>query len=172
MIEIEIKAYCDSHEVLEQKIISLGGRFSSEGSERDLYFNHPSRDFGKTDEAFRIRDANGKCKITYKGPKIGEVGKSRYEKEVDISDPDAMSDVLNRLGFTESGTIIKKRKYYILDGVLVSLDNVEGIGLFAELEIMGEDVKKGEEKLLSLAKTLGLDRFERRSYLELAYLKG
>jgi adenylate cyclase class IV len=54
----------------------------------------------------------------------------------------------------------------------VSLDVVEGLGPFAELEIMAEPAQLEEARnvLLSAAAELGLQHAERRSYLELLLL--
>jgi adenylate cyclase class 2 len=156
MLEIEIKAYCDNREEVIQKIIILGGRFKERLIEHDIYFNHPCRDFATTDEALRIRVADRRNILTYKGPKIGEKTKTRFEEEVDF-----------KLGFTAVDEVVKKREIYYVDDIEICVDEVDALGNFVELEKRGEKKEVVEEELFNLAKELGLYRFETRSYLEL-----
>ena len=69
----------------------------------DRYFNHPARDFGVTDEAFRIRSVGDANCVTYKGPRIDSVTKTRREIEVSFAEgSDAasqMTDIWQSLGF-------------------------------------------------------------------------
>ncbi|HSV96596.1 MAG TPA: class IV adenylate cyclase [Spirochaetota bacterium] len=167
MLEVEIKAYCADPDALRARIKSLGGALEGPLIEEDSYFNHPSRDFAETDEAFRIRRTPEGSVVTYKGPKIGTISKTRYENEVSIGDADAFAEVLARLGFRPVRTVKKRRELYALEGAHVCLDSVEGLGDFAEIEILSEDREGAEKKLFGLAEKLGLSRFERRSYLEL-----
>ena len=52
MLEVEIKAKIKIKEIKEI-LDKLGAKFIKEEKQRDIYFSHPLRDFGKTDEAFR-----------------------------------------------------------------------------------------------------------------------
>ena len=70
ILEIEIKAYNDNPVETKKNLFNIGARYIETREERDLYFNHPLRDFGETDEALRLRLVSGRCLITYKGPKI------------------------------------------------------------------------------------------------------
>ncbi len=167
MLEVEIKSYCDDPNSLRAAIVSLGGVLEDSLTEEDSYFNHPSRDFAETDEALRIRRTPEGQVVTYKGPKIGTRSKTRYENEIAIGDADAFAEVLARLGFRPVRVVRKRRELYALEGAHVCLDSVDGLGDFAEIEILSEDREAAEQKLFALAERLGLSRFERRSYLEL-----
>ena len=79
ILEIEVKAYCDDFPEVRMRLEASGAHFLESRVEEDLYFNHPSRDFGKTDEALRLRRVNNNCKITYKGPKLSKETKARIE---------------------------------------------------------------------------------------------
>ncbi len=166
-LEIEIKAYCDDLDKIKRKITELGADFVKTSKETDLYFNHPEKDFGDTDEALRIRTVNSDSILTYKGPKISIKSKARIEKEVIISDETISRDILLLLGFRDSGTVIKNRDYYLINGITICLDKVEILGSFVELEKIGDDIEAVEKELYYLAGILGLHRFERKSYLEL-----
>ncbi len=167
MLEIEIKAYCDSCKDVIDRIISLGGKIKEMRIESDIYFNHPSRDFEKTDEAFRIRVIDNRNILTYKGPKLDEKTKTRFEQEVDFEDFESMKTILLKLGFVLVDEVVKERTIYLLNDIEICVDRVDGVGDFVELEKMDTDKEKCEKELFELAERLGLDRFERRSYLEL-----
>ncbi len=171
ILEVEIKAWCEGHEDVRRKVLSMGGIFEERVTESDTYFNHPSRDFRETDEAFRIRRSNCSSVITYKGPKLSGRAKTRKEEELGITDPDVMKSILTSLGFREVGTVEKTREVYLLDKVHVTLDSVSGLGTFVELEKMDADRERVEGELFALAEGLGLTRFERKSYLELLLRK-
>lgn len=167
MFEIEIKSYCDNLDDLKDRLAAGGAKFLNSEIEADTYFNHPAKDFKITDEALRIRRAGSRCFMTYKGPKLDIKAKTRYEKELEISDGDALREILIRLGFIEVNDIIKNRETYDYNGILICLDRVQGLGDFVELEKIGDDIKNTQDMLFKIAGQLGLSRFERRSYLEL-----
>ena len=169
ILEIEIKSYCDDHAPVTAKLEAMGARHAWTGREQDLYLNHPSRDFRKTDEALRLRQARGRVILTYKGPKIGTAAKTRREEEVAVEDFGQALVILGLLGFVEFGSVTKERAVYRLGETEICMDTVEGVGQFVEIEMKGSDRERIEAELFRLAGKLGLDRFERRSYLELKY---
>jgi adenylate cyclase class 2 len=171
-MEVEAKAYCDDLSKIEKMILELGGEFQEEVEQVDIYFNHPLRDFAQTDEALRIRRAEDKATFTYKGPKIDSQTKTREELKVQLSDGDAMREVLSKLGFLEVGTVKKVRKKYKLNEFKVCLDDVKGLGSFVELEVEvskddQDEVSRLRDIILKTMKEWGLEKVERRSYLEL-----
>ncbi len=167
MLEIEIKAHCADMESVKAKLGEMGASLHEVRDEADLYFNHPSRDFRKTDEAFRIRSVNGQAYLTYKGPKLGTRSKTRFEEELGVESRESMRVILEKLGFIEVREVHKHRELYHLQGFEVCLDLVEGLGSFVEIEQQGEDRERVEKELFELAARLGLERFETRAYLEM-----
>jgi adenylate cyclase class 2 len=166
MLEIEIKVRSEDNLKVEAQLLERGAALLGEHDQVDQYFNHPCRDFAETDEALRLRK-DSSSKITYKGPKLDRFTKTREEIEMKIDDLDQMSAILIRLGFRSVARVRKKRKEYLLDGVTVSLDTVDGLGDFVELEVMGEDAVEGRSQVERLRDELGLTGSERRSYLEM-----
>lgn len=172
MIEVELKGYADD-EIFKR--VRERFKFMRKEMHEDIYFQHPCRDFSKTDEALRIRIKrfNGHFEgfLTYKGPKVDGESKTRKEIEVVISDIDTHIDLLRSLGFKDVLTVVKIReKYYAEKGVNIALDEVEGLGKFIEIEklVMDEkSIEKEVNKLKNILKSLGVKKFERRSYLEL-----
>lgn len=169
MMEIEIKCYCGDDGEIKNLLSEIGALFIERRRESDIYFNHPSRNFGETDEALRLRNVNEKCRITYKGPKVSKITKARIEHETDTGDFTTMRNILLSLGFTESGIVEKEREIYSYETMEISIDYVDGLGTFVEIEKIGELKDEIEKELFDTAAKLGLTKFERRSYLELKY---
>lgn len=172
MIEIEVKARVDDPKRFERAIIALGATPIGIENQTDTYYNSQHGDFGKTDEALRIRVQDGRYFLTYKGPKMDSVSKTRKEFQVDISDADGMGKILTSLGFFPVATVTKKRKNFRLGDFIIALDDVRNLGNFMEIEISVNDSGKYEEKVESIFKffeRLGIGRKStiRRSYLEM-----
>lgn len=171
MLEVEIKAYCDSPDAVREKILVCGAAFRARYAEHDVYYNHPSRDFAVTDEALRIRCQNEKTMVTYKGPKLSACAKTRFEQETDISSFEDMTIIFEKLGFCQSGEVKKIRDEYTFGNIHICIDTVDNLGVFVELEEIGENHKRIESELFALAEKIGLYKFERRSYLEMCLEK-
>ncbi|MDW5561622.1 MAG: class IV adenylate cyclase [Methanomassiliicoccus sp.] len=167
MLEIEIKCPCDDLDGMEGKLRERGASFHGEVDQADLYLAHPCRDFAVTDEALRLRREGETVALFYKGPKLDPQSKTREEIQAAVPDPAAMRLVLDRLGFRPVAEVKKKRRNYGLGPVEVSIDRVAGLGGFVELEVQDLPVEEGRSMLFALMRDLGLERTERRSYLEL-----
>lgn len=155
----EIEAKAKVEEDLTEKILRIGGKFLGEKIQEDIYFEHPCRDFLKSDEAFRLRIEGNRSVITYKGRRDKENLKIREEIEMEIKDFETFINILERLGFKKAYTIRKKRRVFLLDDIIICLDDVDGLGSFIELE--------GGEKLLEIAEKLGIRNLTTESYLEM-----
>jgi adenylate cyclase class 2 len=179
MLEIEMKFPDADFAALERLLAAWGARPDRPVEEADSYFNSsdPHRDFARTDEALRLRQVGPANFVTYKGPKRGTQTKTRTEIEVPLGDgEEAARDfaaVLTHLGYRFVAVVRKRRRISHLerDGfpLQVCLDEVEGLGRFAEVEIMApeEQLDSARSVLLRTATALGLQGEERRSYLEL-----
>ena len=175
--EVEQKFPVSAVAALEARLAALSAGVSEWRSEVDLYFAHPARDFARTDEALRIRRQGPSNSITYKGPKIDQTTKTRAEMELPLPPGDdsaeAWAELLEVLGFRPVAEVRKlRRKVQICwqgRRVQGSLDEVEGLGSFVELELVEEEagVESARACIASLAEGLGLRESERRSYLEL-----
>lgn len=172
MIEIEVKARLDDPKQMERTVIALGASPLGIESQADTYYNTPYRDFGKTDEALRIRVQDGVSFLTYKGPKMDRVSKTRKEFQTGINDANTMGNILSSLGFFPVATVTKKRKNFRLGDFFISLDEVRNLGDFIEIEMSVKDSWNYEEKVESIFKLiekLGISREStiRSSYLEM-----
>jgi len=175
--EVEQKFPVDDLAGVAERMEALGATIGEAQVEVDLYFAHPVRDFAETDEALRIRRKGQKHFITYKGPKIDRTTKTR--REIDLPLPaeagtfEAWRGMLEALGFSPVGEVRKsRRKAHITwqdRDVECSLDEVDRVGTFVELELIVDDKQLDAARTCigSLAEELGLFASERRSYLEL-----
>jgi adenylate cyclase class 2 len=68
-----------------------------------------------------------------------------------------------------SAEVRKRRTKYSLGDVTFALDDVQGLGLFLEVEASGEadDWEEQKRKVISILSQLGLGESIRKSYLEL-----
>ena len=180
--EVEQKFPAVDLTALSERLSGLGATVGRPQLEVDLYFGHPARDFAQTDEALRIRRRGESVFVTYKGPKIDKTTKTRREIDLPLPPGEATAEachgMLVALGFRPVGEVRKSRRKAHLDWegrrVEVSLDEVEGLGTFAELELVvgADQLEPAKACIASLAKTLGLVDSERRSYLELLLQRG
>jgi adenylate cyclase, class 2 len=166
MLEIEVKAALKDRRQVEARLRRLGAKAEGERRQIDLYFAHPCRDFGASDEALRLRLDGDRQVMTYKGPKLDARSKTREEIEQPI-DFERMALTLRRLGFKDFLRVEKLRTDYSWEGIIISLDRVVGLGDFVELEVEDEDRERGLERILDLKTRLEVQGNETRSYLEL-----
>lgn len=153
MYEVELKVPAD-HEAVRERLQALGATHRGAVRQVDTYFDAPHRNFAKTDEAFRLRRESGErgetTALTYKGPLVEDASKTRAEHETAVADGDAVRAIVEALGFTVAATVAKDRDVYALDGYAVTLDAVDDLGEFVEVETTVEhtdgrgDVATGE----------------------------
>jgi adenylate cyclase, class 2 len=175
--EVEMKFPVADMASLERRLADFEASIDAGQLEVDVYFAHPARDFTQTDEALRIRRKGPTNSITYKGPKIDAVTKTRREIDLGLPSGEESAQVwtglLESLGFTVAGEVCKLRRKAHIDwqsqSVEVSLDDVQQLGTFAELELIvdADGIEAARACLTSLAEVLKLEAGERRSYLEL-----
>lgn len=167
MLELEMKAKIDKYTRGRIDQILREAKFIEEKVEEDIYFSSPIRDFRDTDEALRIRYSGENSILTYKGPKLDKISKSREEFEAFVSGE--IEEILQKLGYKKILNVRKKRKVYLYKDYTVSIDDVEDLGEYIEIELKSENLQD-IKRIENLFEVLFLER-ERRSYLELLLLK-
>lgn len=175
-LEVEVKAPVPDPLGLVRAIRRQGGRSHGVLRQSDRYFNHPQRDFARTDEALRIRTTRARTSrgwgtpetvITYKGPKLDRLSKTR--REIEFAVGPAIGEILRRLRFREVATVHKVRQRFLLGSFEVLVDRVRGVGNYVEVEWHGRavSVAQARDSILALLRRFGIEGNERRSYLEL-----
>ncbi|MGB1697489.1 MAG: class IV adenylate cyclase [Thermoplasmatota archaeon] len=165
MYEVEAKVAVASFADIRARLASLGATSLGQCVEKDVFFQHPHRDFRETDEALRLRDRNGALELTYKGPNESATLKSRIEHNVLVTDDP--TNLLSALGFKAAAEIEKDRESWQWGDVLVMLDAL-ACGRFVEVEAIGEDCGEAEVRVAEAMRILGLEGPTiRESYLRL-----
>ncbi len=181
MYEVELKFPLPDPAAFVRRLAACGARPGPELDQADVYFNHPARDFGQTDEAFRIRSVAGSACVTYKGPVVDARTKTRREIEVPLAGDGArekFAEILKLLGFRPVREVRKRRRTYHLAWqdreFEVSVDEVHGLGAFAEFETLADEAGRATavNAILVLVSQFQLPPPERKSYLSLLLAKG
>lgn len=176
MIEVEIKAKIENPKKEIEKLDELGAKYSHTERQHDIYFNAPDKDYKKTDEALRIRsipknDTEFENILTYKGPKLNNISKTRKEVEVKINSVEKMSEILENLGFKKSSTVDKIRRIFTYKNYTITIDKLKTLGTYMEIEEVVDEKSNIDEiceNIMQIFKKLDItDNFERTSYLEL-----
>jgi adenylate cyclase class 2 len=196
MYEVEVKVRAD-HDDVRDRLAELGAEPINEVAQEDTYYDAPHRDFAETDEALRVRrerpkvrqerpesrdeserrdDSEGEeafAELTYKGPLVEAESKTRREVETRVEDGAAADAILDALGFAPAATVRKERERFALDDYTVTLDSVEGLGEFVEVETETEEddeaLKAARKEAYEILRDLGLNPDDqiRTSYLGL-----
>ena len=196
MYEVELKLRAD-HESVRAALDDAGATLDRRVRQVDTYYDAPHRDFAETDEALRLReevrerlgksgpesatgseeradvaDAESTTRVTYKGPLVEAKSKTREEHETAVADGDEAAGILAGLGFEPAAVVEKDRTFFTLDGYTVSLDRVDGLGEFVEIEAEtaeSDDIGEVREGAADVLRRLGFDPDDqiRTSYLGL-----
>lgn len=172
----------DSVRAVRAALHRLDAEASPPAPEQDTFFHHPGRDLVAADEALRLRRMPHGYELTHKGPRLAGDLKARREVTVRLADdPTAL---LATLGFAVGARLRKTRERHRLHRaggagedaaeVEVTLDHVEGLGWFAEVECVGRDARTAGDAVEGVLRDLGLADHRRvaESYVELALAAG
>ncbi|MFW9864150.1 MAG: class IV adenylate cyclase [Candidatus Thorarchaeota archaeon] len=183
--EVEVKITLEESEQLEAALLKIGARKLNTETQVDAYFDHPCRSFPETDEAIRIRrrqphtddhqvvtDDRPLNEMTYKGPKVDPLSKTRVELSVGLDDSREAGLILTQLGFKAIAKVTKIRSFYAVREITISIDDVIDVGKFLELERVVEhehQIASAREDIFDVVRELGLNPEEsiRDSYLEM-----
>ena len=173
IIEVEQKFRVEDHKPFVDKLPTdlAPTAFGQQTLEVDIYYQHPFKDYTKTDELLRIRNWR---EIIYKGPKIHADAKARLEYTWSADDGQLF---LETLGFTKLIEVHKGRttgkwacqKDGMAYTVTIALDKIAGLGNFIEIEIVTDkkNLNFAVDRVNEIAKSLGLEDRESKSYCEL-----
>jgi len=174
VLEVELKVKVPSLDPVREQLVRRHAQFRGKVHEHDIYYNAPHRDFGVTDEAVRVRYTDDHAVVTYKGPKISKFGlKAREELNFAVESGETFETMLDRLGFLKTREVNKWRENYSLGTASISLDNVDGLGTFAEIEVItANESDNPTDRIAKIAQEIGVEGEPiLESYLELLMAK-
>lgn len=154
-MEIKIKLSKEEYDSLN-KTMKREGTFLLESNQQDTYYQseNQEKDINKW---LRIRKSGNKQILTYKNHNSNMYCE---EYEVEVDNNDNLEKIFGFIGLKKIVTISKKRKTYsYLNKYEVSLDRVDDLGYFIEIEVK-ESIKNYEkeyDQLLRNSKLLGLN---------------
>lgn len=145
--EIELKFRNFDPQVIRKKLKNKGARFVGRVFEKTIRFDTPNSNLEKIGRFLRIR-TGFKNTITFKQKIDNRKFREREEIELEISNPEKMKIILERLGFTKVLIMEKHREKWQLRETEVVID-ILPMGTFLEIEGTEKSIKE-------MAKNLGL----------------
>jgi adenylate cyclase class 2 len=161
--EIEVKARVEDKEALRQALVELGCVFNAPVRQDDTVFAlkiGTLEEFLSNDSFLRIRiQDDGTVILTAKKQiRKSEGGLVKIEHETIVQSADASRSILELMGYQEAVRVKKSRQTAHLKEYEICLDDIEGLGLFIELEQMGEsdDAPAIQKDMLDFLLSLGI----------------
>lgn len=147
--EIELKLRVDNFDDVRQRLDEAGARLVQPRIlERNNRYDDFKGSLAGVGDVLRLRQ-DTRVRLTFKqGRDKTRVGDavSRFEAEVEVSDFDAMDEILRRLGYRTYMVYEKYRTTYQLGSVEVVLDELP-YGNFVEIEGDGDAIQQAREAL-------------------------
>jgi len=149
LLEIEVKFYIEDLQTIRNRILALSPESRGRFFETNIRFDTRENRLSRERSLLRLR--KDRCtSLTFKAetPDGGDQFKIHREWEVEISDHETMSAILEFLGYLPEQRYEKWRETFIFDGTVLCLDTMP-YGDFLEIE-------GAKDKIKALAERLGL----------------
>src|SRR5438067_4337081 len=149
-IEVEKKYRLtrEQHEQLVRRLRESGATAEGEEFEENMLYSGGGLDLSK--QVLRLRRAGGRAILTYKERYASSSAiKRQREDETEVADAEALSSILNALGFKPALVYEKRRATWRLANAEIVVDELP-FGFFAEIEGEEKSIREVEE-LLGLA---------------------
>jgi adenylate cyclase, class 2 len=150
-LNVEIKAKCRNHAVIEQILLERKARFVGLDHQIDTYFKVPN---GR----LKLREGNIENTLIFydrpnqAGPKKSDIILYHVQPEASLK---AILEKTNGV----LAVVDKQRKIFFIENVKFHLDDVLGLGEFVEIEAIDTDVGLGYDFLLAQC-TFYMDLFD------------
>lgn len=145
MKEIEVEVTFDNS---KEEVIKKLSKFDYIGEKEicDIYYYDPLRDNLKPEsdlrlnETFRLRKTNNSFYITYKKQHFdGKLWVYSDEYETKVEKYDIVKSIIKLLGLEPLIIVHNKRKIYKYEDYEIELEEVDGLGIFIEVERLSND---------------------------------
>lgn len=175
--EIEVKARTNNISDIVERLKKLGCVIEAPIRQDDVIFVDAHcgsfTDFQPGKNILRLRKSNGKIMFTLKQPQTNEL--DAIEREVEVSNLQEMTHILELLGYHRVITVGKTRSKTSYKDWEICLDEVDNLGSFVEVEKITEDESAAtvQRELWDFLLSLGVKNEDRilSGYDTLAYLK-
>lgn len=159
MREVEVKAKVVNKDILQSKLTDLGIVLGDPIFQKDTIFvpeGQSALPVSHGIRVLRIREQGGKFLFTLKYSVTDNLDK--VERELEISDPTVLSQIILDLGFVHIATVEKMRRKAQIGELEICVDEVNGLGVFIEVEklVDGEDVTGVQDELGRFLGTCGI----------------
>lgn len=174
--EIELKYELEDVNAYVERLYQLGVSLSSPVTQCDTIFFRAKKSFQDLrdgEPVIRIRQENSNTKTTIKKYISGV--SEREEVECGIADAEAFKDYLALMDYFPVVTVNKTRQKGTFCGATITIDYVEGLGEYTEIEIVTHDESSPALEIIKrVAENLGLDEKHIVStpYDEMLFSKG
>lgn len=158
--EVEAKFRLYNKDEAVEHIEKLGFKHIKKDKQQcDTYYSPPGREFYSGEiisEWLRIREEGDVFSFNFKQwlPIGARIQNQCNEYETIISDAVAMKKILEALGFEIEIVVDKMRNSWLAEDIEISIDEVEGLGCFIELEAVSyvktEELNVIEERFYKL----------------------
>lgn len=161
MIERERKYRIDSAEATRLSAF-LEGAAALDRVEVQDNVHFSERGVGRGGMDLRLRTVSGQRELTLKGPRL-DSGPSKIRDELTVMVSGDIEAMLAALGYERSVSYRKRTAVYAFRRAIVSVDEVDGLGRFCEVEAPDDEV------IDDAVRALGLDpaTLEARGYARL-----
>lgn len=165
ILEIEVRYTIDkdSLDSIIDNINNLNFYKINSIQQEDIYYTSKYVDFIESEECLRIRTTDDKSEITWKPPSNSKMKRSDFfwKEEVDLAinnQREQARKLFRRLKFIEYCIVKKDRAIYVRnDGVEISLDYINSLGYFIEIEVKSSELDIAKKNISSIVEGLGLE---------------
>lgn len=175
-LEVELKARLPDPTGWHDRLEGLGA-YAGEKVYRDTYFGPADVPADEVDPyrhvIFRLRSVGDSHEVTIKEKRVSEGVETSREVDFAVDAPAAFREFAARLGYRPFVEKEKRVRDYEVEGLLVQLVQMRGLGDFIEIEYTEEERKgspeEGRRRVLDLFHRLGVpeDAIEPRLYIDL-----
>ncbi len=161
--EVEIKLIVKNPVKIEKQLLRMG-KFIKSKKQVDKYFTSPQKDFfakKPTIEYLRVRYEDKKNHLNYSFCHLNKDNSliSTDEFETVIERPEIVEQILKKIGMICKVTVIKTRKYFEIKNFEVTLDHIDKLGDFLEIEAKKDfgSINKTKQACIQLLEKLNIE---------------
>jgi predicted adenylyl cyclase CyaB len=147
MLEVELKSVVTEIDRLRAAVERAGGVVTYAGDLIDTRYDTPDRALSARDEVLRLRTYRSavdvRAELDWKGPTRRDGGyKQREELDVHVVEPEALEEILQRLGYVVTIVIDREIVQYDLHGAMIRFERYPRMDELVEVEGTPEQIER------------------------------